>query len=74
MLDRLHADELAVVHIYGTGPHETWESAAIAAGQPAEFGNRIRRKCKRLGTELGRRSAAATDLAARPGLPSSGGR
>jgi len=60
VLDQLRVDELAVVHVYGTNRHETWGSAAIAVGLPAEFGERVRRKCRRLAAELGRRAAATS--------------
>ncbi len=66
LLGRLKPDEQAVVIAYGDGVSETWESAAVAAGLPPEFGERVRRKCKRERDVLASRAAASR--ATQPGL------
>jgi hypothetical protein len=67
LLGRLKPDEQAVVIAYGDGASETWESAAIAAGLPPEYGERVRRKCKRERDVIANRAAAAS-RATQPGL------
>ncbi len=66
LLGRLKPDEQAVVIAYGDGVSETWESAAVAAGLPPEFGERVRRKCKRERDVIAARAAAGR--ATQPGL------
>ncbi len=72
LLGRLKPDEQAVVIAYGDGVSETWESAAVAAGLPPEFGERVRRKCKRERDVIAARAAAGR--ATQPGLIDSGRR
>ncbi len=61
LLGRLRPDEQAVVRAYGDGRNETWESAAVAAGLSPDFGERVRRKCKRERDLIARRAAAAAN-------------
>ncbi|GAA3679307.1 hypothetical protein GCM10022420_071000 [Streptomyces iranensis] len=60
VLRKLYRDEATVAHSWSeTG--DTWRQAARDAGLPAAYGERVRRKLKRLGaqhTDLGQ--AAAT--------------
>ncbi len=73
LLGRLKPEEQAVVIAYGDGASETWESAAVAAGLPPEYGEKVRRKCKRERDVIASRTAAAT-RSAQPGLIDLGGR
>ncbi|MFD0382282.1 hypothetical protein ACFQ2B_07065 [Streptomyces stramineus] len=58
VLRELFRDELTVAHDWAeTG--DTWRRAALAAGLPAAYGERVRRKLKRLGTQHAVRAAAA---------------
>lgn len=67
LLGHLQSDEQRVVLAYGDGENETWESAAVAVGLAPEYGERVRRKCKRVRAELARRAAVSSDRAAQRG-------
>ncbi len=73
LLGRLKPHEQEVVLAYGDGASETWESAAVAAGLPPEYGEKVRRKCKRERDVIASRAAAAARTA-QPGLIDFGGR
>jgi hypothetical protein len=62
LLVHLKPEEQRVVLAYGEG--DTWECAAVAAGLPPEYGERVRRKCKRVRDELARRASASNDRSA----------
>jgi len=68
LVNKLKPAEQLVLFTFSQGCFETWESAALTVGQPSGFGESLRRKCKRLATELARRAASATDRAAGLGL------
>ncbi|MCX4862455.1 hypothetical protein [Streptomyces canus] len=59
VLRALTPDERQVVYAYAEGEGTTWtEAAAYAeAADPEAFGERVRRKAKRLATEQARRTA-----------------
>ncbi|MEU6665643.1 hypothetical protein [Streptomyces sp. NPDC046727] len=48
VLQQLHADETCVAQEWAESG-ETWRQAVLAAGLPAAYGERVRRKLKRLG-------------------------
>ncbi|MGV9422775.1 hypothetical protein ACWDO7_00635 [Streptomyces sp. NPDC003656] len=58
VLRQLHADETCVAQEWAESG-ETWRQAAVAAGLPAAYGERVRRKLKRLGRDA-RRAAQPT--------------
>ncbi|MFE6499916.1 hypothetical protein [Kitasatospora sp. NPDC057738] len=58
VLRGLAPDEVATTRAWAAG-EETWALAALAVGLPAEFGERVRRKLKRLGTRHTERALAA---------------
>jgi hypothetical protein len=58
----LRADEVSVARLWAHSG-DTWAAAATAAGLPAVYGERVRRKLKRLGGKhAARRSAAAVTV------------
>ncbi|MGW7026752.1 hypothetical protein ACWGFX_06100 [Streptomyces xanthophaeus] len=60
VLRALHPDEESTAWTWaedGTG----WDRAAVAAGHPASYGERVRRKLKRLGTRYTVRAQAAVE-------------
>lgn len=61
VLRGLNEKEAAVATAWAADPRATWAQAAAALGHrdPASFGDRVRRKLKRLGTRLTERMAAA---------------
>ena len=58
VLGSLQPDEQRVALSSGYAEGGEWSSAAVAAGLPPEYGERVRRKCKRKAAELTRRAAA----------------
>ncbi|MEU9118208.1 hypothetical protein AB0D04_42490 [Streptomyces sp. NPDC048483] len=58
VLRALHPAEAAVARAWAMNG-ESWDRAAAAAGQPEAFGERVRRKLKRLGARHATRSEAA---------------
>ncbi|MGW2287014.1 hypothetical protein [Streptomyces phaeochromogenes] len=72
VLRGLNPAERAVVFAYVEGEGATWTEAAAHTGHPdpAAFGERVRRKAKRLAGEQHRRAAQLVVRAAHPGFPS----
>jgi hypothetical protein len=68
VLRALAPDERQVVYAYAEGEGTTWtEAAAYAdASDPQAFGERVRRKAKRLAAEQARRTALRNDAPAAP--------
>ncbi|MCX4564649.1 hypothetical protein OHA02_52175 [Streptomyces phaeochromogenes] len=63
VLQALTPDEQQVVYVYAEGEGTTWTeaAAAIGAADPEAFGERVRRKSKRLAKEQARRTAQRQD-------------
>ncbi|GIH07157.1 hypothetical protein Rhe02_52240 [Rhizocola hellebori] len=57
VLGQLNLHEARVAGLWASCDDMTWETAATEAGQPAEFGERVRRKLRRLGNEFNRRQS-----------------
>jgi hypothetical protein len=74
LLRRLRPDEQHVVLALGDGAGDTWTAAAVAVGLPAEYGERVRRKCKRVRNEIELRAAGRDERTADRGLSSRDGR
>nr|BEK63609.1 hypothetical protein KPHV_08360 [Kitasatospora purpeofusca] len=62
VLRGLAADEQALARAWGSSG-ETWNQTALDAGLPAELGERVRRKLKRLGRQHAERTLAAAGAA-----------
>ncbi|MFG3274904.1 hypothetical protein [Streptomyces luteogriseus] len=66
VLHALNETERQVVFAYAEGEGTTWTEAATVAGadEPEAFGERVRRRIKRLANEQARRAAARRDAVA----------